>query len=88
MASAIRSVELALVQYREGSVSYQRVLDTQRFLLRQQDQYAATRGAVALGLIATYKALGGGWETRAGRPIGNPTTESEMRERTKGEAQQ
>lgn len=82
VASAERSVELALVQYREGSVNYQRVLDTQRFLVQQQDQYTATRGDVGLSLIATYKALGGGWETRAGRPILNPETEAEMRERT------
>ncbi len=41
----------------------QRVLDTQRFLVRQDDQLAGTKGDVALNLVATYKALGGGWET-------------------------
>ncbi len=56
-------MELALVQYRQGSTTYQRVLDTQRFLVRQEDQLAGTRGDVALNLVATYKALGGGWET-------------------------
>ncbi len=60
---ARRSVELALVQYRQGSTTYQRVLDTQRFLVRQEDQLAGTKGDVALNLVATYKALGGGWET-------------------------
>lgn len=60
---ARRSVELALVQYRQGSTNYQRVLDTQRFLVRQEDQLAGTKGDVALNLVATYKALGGGWET-------------------------
>jgi len=60
---ARRSVELALVQYRQGSVTYQRVLDTQRFLVRQEDQLAGTKGDVALNLVATYKALGGGWDT-------------------------
>lgn len=61
---ARRSVELALVQYRQGSTNYQRVLDTQRFLVRQEDQLAGTKGDVALNLVATYKALGGGWETK------------------------
>lgn len=63
VGDARRSVELALVQYRQGSTTYQRVLDTQRFLVRQEDQLASTQGDVALNLIATYKALGGGWET-------------------------
>ena len=62
VGDARRSVELALVQYRQGSVTYQRVLDTQRFLVRQEDQLARTEGDVALNLVATYKALGGGWE--------------------------
>ncbi len=63
VGDARRSVELALVQYRQGSTNYQRVLDTQRFLVRQEDQLAGTKGDVALNLVATYKALGGGWET-------------------------
>ncbi len=63
VGDARRSVELALVQYRQGSTTYQRVLDTQRFLVRQEDQLAGTKGDVALNLVATYKALGGGWET-------------------------
>lgn len=63
VGDARRSVELALVQYRQGSTTYQRVLDTQRFLVRQEDQLAGTRGDVALNLVATYKALGGGWAT-------------------------
>jgi NodT family efflux transporter outer membrane factor (OMF) lipoprotein len=63
VTDARRSVELALVQYRQGSTTYQRVLDTQRFLVRQEDQLASTQGDVALNLVATYKALGGGWET-------------------------
>ncbi len=60
---ARRSVELALIQYRQGSTTYQRVLDTQRFLVRQEDRLAGTKGDVAPNLVATYKALGGGWAT-------------------------
>ena len=63
VSDARRSVELALVQYRQGSATYQRVLDTQRFLVWQEDQLTRTQGNVALNLVATYKALGGGWET-------------------------
>ena len=40
--AARRSVELALVQYREGATDYQRVLDAQRSLLEQQNSLAQT----------------------------------------------
>ena len=43
VTAAQRSVELALVQYREGAVDYQRVLDAQRSLLQQQNSLAQTQ---------------------------------------------
>ena len=62
-----RSVNLSMLQYREGQVDYQRVLDSQRFLADQQDVWTATRGNVIINLIAMYKALGGGWQIREGQ---------------------
>jgi outer membrane protein TolC len=56
--------ELAMLQYEQGFTDYQRVLDTQRALVLQQDNLAESRGKVALNLVAVYKALGGGWQTR------------------------
>lgn len=82
VADAERSVELALVQYRAGLVIYQPVLDTQRFLVQQQDRLTETRGSVAINLIAGYKALGGGWQIRQGRPVLPAEVEDEMRTRT------
>jgi len=80
--AAQRSVDLALVQYREGAVDYQRVLDTQQTLLRVQDRYTSVRGDVVAGLIATYKALGGGWEIRAGQSFVSPERQDIMKDRT------
>ena len=77
-----RSVELALVQYRDGAVDYQRVLDTQQTLLRVQDEYAAVRGNVVESLVSIYKALGGGWEIRAGNAFVNDQRQEAMMERT------
>ena len=77
-----RSVDLSLLQYREGLVDFQRVLDTQRFLSQQENLLAFTTGSVSLNLIAMYKALGGGWETRVGKEIIPEETKEEMRERT------
>jgi NodT family efflux transporter outer membrane factor (OMF) lipoprotein len=80
--AAQRSVDLALLQYREGIADYQRVLDTQRQLNFDQQRYVQSRGDIAIGLVLVYKALGGGWEIRRGRPLVDPATLDEMRERT------
>jgi len=80
--AAMRSTEIANIQYREGSVDFQRVIDTERFLVAQQDQWTNTRGNIALNLIAVYKALGGGWEIRKGHGFVSEENRSEMEERT------
>ena len=80
--AAQRSVEIALAQYREGAVDYQRVLDTQRALLQEQSNLAQTIGSIATNFIALYKALGGGWELRLGQPVIAESTQAEMQERT------
>jgi NodT family efflux transporter outer membrane factor (OMF) lipoprotein len=82
LAAAARSVELSMVQYREGLVDFQRVLDTQRFQTQVQDLLTSTQGAVALNLIATYKALGGGWEIRENRDFLPEDIKREMQART------
>ena len=77
-----RSVDLSMLQYREGLVDYQRVLDSQRFLTDQQDIWTATRGDVILNLISMYKALGGGWQIREGRAFVSKDNMEEMEKRT------
>jgi NodT family efflux transporter outer membrane factor (OMF) lipoprotein len=81
-SSAQRSVDIALVQYREGAVDYQRVLDAQRSLLQEQNTLASTQSSVATSLIALYKALGGGWETRQGQALIPQEMQDEMKHRT------
>ncbi len=80
--AAKRSVDLSLLQYREGLVDYQRVLDTQRFLVQAQDQLTSTTGSVGLNLIAMYKALGGGWQIRVGKDFVPEEIKEEMQNRT------
>jgi NodT family efflux transporter outer membrane factor (OMF) lipoprotein len=62
VAAYRRSAELVLEQYRAGTADFNRVYTTQAALVVQEDQLALTQGAVALNLIAVYRALGGGWE--------------------------
>ena len=76
------SVDISLIQYREGEVGYQRVVDTQRFLTQEEDNLASTTGSIAINLIAMYKALGGGWELRLGKDFIPEKTREEMRQRT------
>jgi NodT family efflux transporter outer membrane factor (OMF) lipoprotein len=77
-----RSVDLSMIQYREGLTDYQRVLDTQRFLAEQQDKLVFTTGSVGQNLIAMYKALGGGWEIREGQDFIPASLKEEMEKRT------
>jgi len=77
-----RSVELSLDQYDSGLIDFQRVLNSQASLLGQQDALADARGRVVNSLVSTYRALGGGWQLRAGNGYVDPDTLNEMRERT------
>ena len=59
---ARRAVELAQTQYTEGLSDFQAVLDSERRATELEDELAQSDGAIAMNLIALYKALGGGWE--------------------------
>ncbi|MCL6417059.1 efflux transporter outer membrane subunit [Aestuariirhabdus sp. Z084] len=82
VAASRRAVELAQTQYRDGIISYTLVLDAQQFLLLNEDQFTASRGEVARNLIATYKALGGGWQMREGNDLIPETIKTQMKDRT------
>lgn len=77
-----RSVELSLIQYRSGAVDFIRVNDAQTALVEQQDSLVVAQASIALGAAQTYRALGGGWEIRAGREFIDQPTAERMRERT------
>jgi len=62
--AARESVDLVMLQYREGKVDFGRVFINQEFLTAQQDQLAVAQGSVIQNLIQLYKALGGGWQIR------------------------
>ncbi|MEE4293309.1 MAG: efflux transporter outer membrane subunit [Xanthomonadales bacterium] len=80
--SALRSNELSVLRYSEGYSDYERVLNAQQALFREQQRYIVNRGDMVRNLVALYKALGGGWENRADLPGLDPETVEQMRERT------
>jgi outer membrane protein TolC len=56
------AVKLAVASFKEGKTDFGRVFVVQTNLVAAQDQVVATRTDIALALVATYKALGGGWQ--------------------------
>ncbi|MDB5392039.1 MAG: efflux system, outer rane lipoprotein CmeC [Planctomycetaceae bacterium] len=64
VSAARKAVDLAVVQYREGRVDFNRVATLQLTLVQQQNLLAQARGQIATGLINVYRALGGGWQIR------------------------
>ena len=82
VAAYKESVELSSLQYMEGQADFQRVLDAMENLVEQQDSWITATGQVGVNLIFIYKALGGGWEMRAGMDFVPGDIKAEMKERT------
>jgi NodT family efflux transporter outer membrane factor (OMF) lipoprotein len=61
-----KAVNIVVEQYRQGATDFNRYAVIEQNLVTQQDLAAQARGQVAQGLIAVYRALGGGWEIRCG----------------------
>ena len=77
-----RSVELSMIQYEEGIVDYQRVLNSQTSLLVDELSLVEAQGRIVSSLVSTYRALGGGWQLRRGNTYVDANTLDTMRNRT------
>lgn len=64
VTAASRTVEITREQYSQGEVDFTPVFLFESILTEQQDQLAVSQGDIALGLIAVYRTLGGGWQIR------------------------
>jgi NodT family efflux transporter outer membrane factor (OMF) lipoprotein len=80
--SALRSLELAIIQYREGITDFTTVLTAQQSLLSEQDSLATTLGDISRSLVGVYRALGGGWEIREGQDFVPAEIRQDMAKRT------
>ena len=80
--AAQRALEIAMLQYTEGTADFTTVLTAEQNLLVAQDNLATATGTIALGLIQTYRALGGGWQIRQGGDFVPEPTRAEMARRT------
>ncbi|SFM04101.1 efflux transporter, outer membrane factor (OMF) lipoprotein, NodT family [Variovorax sp. OV329] len=80
--AARRSLDIANIQYQEGLIDFQRVLDSQRTLFSQQERLVSTQGSVVQNLVALYKALGGGWQAGRELPLLDEDTRRTLRARS------
>jgi outer membrane protein TolC len=81
VAAARTSLDLAVLQYREGLKDFTTVLTAQQALLNEQDNLATTLGNISSSLVGVYRALGGGWEIREGKDLVPPDVKEEMAKR-------
>ena len=60
--SSRAAADLAAIRYREGTVDFLVLLDAQRERLAAEDSQAQAEVEMYQGVVAIYKALGGGWQ--------------------------
>ncbi|NBB35600.1 efflux transporter outer membrane subunit [Pseudomonas sp. BC115LW] len=60
--SSQAAADLAEIRYREGTVDFLVLLDAQRERLAAEDAQAQAEVDLYRGIVAIYKALGGGWQ--------------------------
>jgi NodT family efflux transporter outer membrane factor (OMF) lipoprotein len=82
VASAQSSLDLALIQYREGITDFTTVLAAQQSLLSTEDNLASAMGNISIFLVGVYRSLGGGWQIREGQDFVPLETRKEMEQRT------
>ncbi len=80
--SAREAHDLAAAGYRRGDIEFPLYMDALQLRVRAEQREVSTRGETALRMIAVYKALGGGWQVREGRPFVPEDMKERMRERS------
>jgi len=62
VSAHVAAADLAAIRYREGTVDFLVLLDAQRERLAAEDAQAQAEVDLYRGIVAIYKALGGGWQ--------------------------
>ena len=80
--AAKKSVDLAMLQYREGITDFTTVFTAEQNLLTYQDSLATTLGDISSNLVGVYRAMGGGWQIREGQDFVPDDVKETMAKRT------
>jgi len=54
--------EITRSRYSAGLIDFQEVLDAQRVMFDQEDDFARSQGNLVKFLVDIYEAMGGGWD--------------------------
>jgi outer membrane protein TolC len=76
------ALRIAMIQYNQGILDFTTVLTAEQNLFQAQNNLAVAMGDVPLGLIAAYRALGGGWQIREGNDFVPAEVRATMANRT------
>ena len=80
--ASVRAFNISLIQYENGQISFERLLNSVEKMTRSEDNYAVIKGNVANQVVALYKSLGGGWEAYTGRAFVKERHIEQMQQRT------
>ena len=82
VAAAKGALYIATLEYQQGTRDFTTVLTAEQNLLQAQNNLAVATGNIPTGLVAVFRALGGGWQIRDGNGFVTAATSEEMRRRT------
>ncbi|WP_133136336.1 efflux transporter outer membrane subunit [Legionella rowbothamii] len=80
--SATKSLQLALIRYKEGETDFTPVLNAEQQQLSVQTSLVNAQGSIPQALVALYRALGGGWDIRGCDDVVSQQIKTEMAART------
>jgi NodT family efflux transporter outer membrane factor (OMF) lipoprotein len=81
VAAANGALYIATLEYQQGTRDFTTVLTAEQNLLQAQNNLAVATGNIPTGLVAVFRALGGGWQIRDGNGFVTAATSEEMRRR-------
>ncbi|MGE5387818.1 MAG: efflux transporter outer membrane subunit [Hyphomicrobiales bacterium] len=82
VSEAQGALHIAMLEYQQGTRDFTTVLTAEQNLYQAENNLAVATGNISSGLVSLYRALGGGWQIRTGKPFVNVATAAEMRNRT------
>lgn len=82
VVEAKEAVKIGLIEYQLGSRDFTTMLNAQQYVYNTETSQATAAGNVSKGLVMIYRSLGGGWQTREGKPFVPESVAKEMRART------
>lgn len=80
--AATKTLQLAIIRYKEGESDFTPVLNAEQQQLRVQSSLTTAQGDIPQALVALYRSLGGGWEIRDGDDVIPDNIKCEMSKRT------